>query len=116
MGSDETGPAQTPSPCPHFGDVDEFGQAGMHGGSAIVAAGLSIAATSFLVVASITRPGLSLPPHTLIPARAAMTGLQAAAFLLGLIWTRDGSEESIERRRLRAAYDFLGTAIAICSL
>jgi hypothetical protein len=109
-------PWSTTSPCPHFGSVDEFGQAGMHGGSSIVAASLSIAATSFLVVASAARPDLALPPHTLIPVRAAMTGLQAAAFLLGVVWTHDGPEESIERRRLRAAYDFLGTAIAICSL
>lgn len=98
--------------CPAFGDIDEFGQAGLHGGWAIAAAGLSIAATSFLVVASAARPDLSLPPHTLIPARAMMTGLQAAVFLLGLVWTDD----SAERRRLRAAYDFLGTALAITQL
>jgi hypothetical protein len=104
------------SHCPHFFNLDEFGQAGRHGGAAIAAAGLSIAATSFLAIATAMVPSLALPPHTLVPARAVMTGLQAAVFLLGLVWPHDGEEESIERRRLRASYDFLGTAIAITQL
>jgi len=102
--------------CKRFGDVDEFGQTD---GGAAVAACLSIAATTLLVVASACSPRLRLPPHTLVPVRALLTGLQATIFLLGLVWTHDasaGSVESAERRRLRAAYDFLGIACALCQL
>ena len=105
--------------CPEFHDIDEFGQAELHHGAATAAACLSVAACAALVAACAYQPSLRLPPGTFVPMRAVVTGLQAVAFLLGLVWTHDWvghGPESLERRRLRSVYDFLGTASAMCQL